>query len=101
LLSAFEDLGVHQVSNSPSGSPLGSVWVHSLTLSYTPGSMKCDSWASILAHTFVSPCLGRKPKARVAIINVQGIAKLSPTKWKCKNIHHLGRLVRGSKVITF
>jgi hypothetical protein len=29
--------------------------------------MKCDSRASLLAHTFTSPCLGRKPKARVAI----------------------------------
>ncbi len=31
-------------------------------------SMKCDSWASLLAHTFTSPCFGRKPKARVTII---------------------------------
>jgi hypothetical protein len=28
--------------------------------------MKCDSRASLLACTFVSPCLGYKPKARVA-----------------------------------
>jgi len=28
--------------------------------------MKCESWASLLARTFVSPCLGRKPKVRVA-----------------------------------
>ncbi len=27
--------------------------------------MKCDSRASLLANTFASPCLGRKPKARV------------------------------------
>jgi hypothetical protein len=27
--------------------------------------MKCDSWASFLAYTFASPCLGRKPKAKV------------------------------------
>jgi hypothetical protein len=53
-------------SNSQNGNPLGSVWVHSLTLSYTPGSMKCDSWASHLAHTFASPCLGHEPKVRVA-----------------------------------
>jgi hypothetical protein len=32
--------------------------------------MKCDSWASFLAHTFASPCFGRKPKARVVIIGV-------------------------------
>jgi hypothetical protein len=36
-------LGVHGDSNSQSGISLGNVWVHSLTLSYTPGSMKCDS----------------------------------------------------------
>jgi hypothetical protein len=40
--------------------------VHSFTLSYTPGSMKCDSQASHLAHTFASPCFGREPKAKVA-----------------------------------
>ncbi len=28
--------------------------------------MRCDSRASLLAHTLASPCLGRKPKARVA-----------------------------------
>jgi len=31
-----------------------------------PGSMKCDSWASLLAYTFASPCFGHKPKVRVA-----------------------------------
>jgi hypothetical protein len=52
-------------SNSQSGSSLGSVRVQSFTLSYTPMSMKCDSRASLLAHTFASPCLGCKPKAKV------------------------------------
>jgi len=28
--------------------------------------MKCDFWASLLARTFASPCLGREPKAKVA-----------------------------------
>jgi len=42
------------------------VRVHSLTFSYIPGSMKCDSWASLLAHNLANPCLGREPKARVA-----------------------------------
>jgi hypothetical protein len=28
--------------------------------------MKCDSQASLLARTFASPCLGHKPKVRVA-----------------------------------
>jgi hypothetical protein len=40
--------------------------VYSLTLSYTHMSMKCDSWASLLACTFASPCLGYEPKAKVA-----------------------------------
>jgi hypothetical protein len=40
--------------------------VHSLTLSYIPRSMRCDSWASFLAHTLANPCFGRKPEARVA-----------------------------------
>jgi hypothetical protein len=43
---------IHQNSNSQSGNPLGNVWVHSLTLSYTPKSVKCDSQASFLARTF-------------------------------------------------
>jgi hypothetical protein len=46
------------------------VKVHSLTFSRTPENMKCDFWASLLARTFASPCLGRKPKARVAITRV-------------------------------
>jgi hypothetical protein len=41
------------------------VKVHSLTLSYTLGSLRCDSWASLLAYTFVSPYLGCEPKAKV------------------------------------
>jgi len=55
-------------SNSQSESSLGSVGVHSLTLSHTPKSMKCDSRASLLAHTFTSPCFGRKPKAKVVTL---------------------------------
>ncbi len=47
------------------GSSLGSVRVHSLTLSYTLRSMRCDSRASLLARTLASPCLSHKPKARV------------------------------------
>jgi len=49
-----------------SESSFGSVRVHSLTLSYIPKNMKCDSWASLLARTLASPCLGCEPKARVA-----------------------------------
>jgi hypothetical protein len=36
------------------------VWVFILTLSH--------SWAPLLACTFVNPCLGREPKAKVAIV---------------------------------
>jgi hypothetical protein len=66
----FENLGVHRDSNSQSGSSLGSVRVHSLTLSYTLGSMKCDSRASLFARTFTSPCLGCEPKVKVATFYV-------------------------------
>ncbi len=59
-------MGVHRNSNSKNGRPLGSVWVHSLPLSYTPKIMKCDFQASLLALTFASPCLGCECKARVA-----------------------------------
>jgi hypothetical protein len=30
--------------------------------------MKCDSWASLLAHTFASPCFGGEPKVKVATL---------------------------------
>jgi hypothetical protein len=41
------------------------VGVHSFTLSYTLGNMKCDSQASFLDCTFASPYFGHEPKARV------------------------------------
>jgi len=62
----LKDLGVHWDSNSQSGNSLGSVKVLSLTLSYTPRNMRCDSQASFLALILASPCLGHEPKARVA-----------------------------------
>jgi hypothetical protein len=65
LESLSKDSKVHWDSNSQSGSFLGSVRVHSLTLFCTLRSTKCDSQASLLARTLASPCLGRKPKARV------------------------------------
>jgi hypothetical protein len=37
--------------------------------------MKCDFWASFLACIFASPCLGRKPKAKVATCNIKMMAK--------------------------
>jgi hypothetical protein len=42
--------------------------VHSLTLSYIHGSMKCDSQASLLARTFASPYFGREAKVKVATL---------------------------------
>jgi len=68
LQSLSENLGVHQNSNSQSGSSFRSVEVHSFTLSHTPKNMKCDSQLSHLARTFVSPCFGREPKVRIARI---------------------------------
>jgi hypothetical protein len=43
-----------------------SVSVHSLTLFYTPENMRCDSRASFLARTLVSPYFGHEPKVKVA-----------------------------------
>jgi len=57
LQSLSEDLGVHRDFNFQSGSSFGSVRVHSLTLSCTPESMKCDSRVSYLARTFASLAL--------------------------------------------
>ncbi len=49
--------------------------VHSLPLSFPPTflhSQEPEMWlpCSFLARTFASPCLGHKPKARVAIVKV-------------------------------
>ncbi len=63
---SLKGLGVHEDSNSQSGSSLGSVRVHSFTISYTSKNMRCDSWASLLVHTLASLCFSREPKARVA-----------------------------------
>jgi len=46
-------------------SSLGGVGVHSLSLPYTPTSMKYDFCASLLARTFANPCLGHELKAKV------------------------------------
>jgi len=51
-----------------SGSSLGSVRVHSLTLSCTPRSIRCASRASLLSRTFAIPSFGHEPKARVTTI---------------------------------
>jgi len=63
------------------GGSLESVRVHSLTLSCTLGSMKCDSQASYFSCTFTSPCLGCKPKARVAIKKIIGSSDNTGSKF--------------------
>ncbi len=73
MKSFFEHSKVHWDSNSQNGGPLGNVWVHSLTPSYTPNNMKCDSWASLLACTFASPCLNRELNLRVATLTLSFI----------------------------
>jgi hypothetical protein len=35
--------------------------------------MECDYWASYLAHTFISPYFGRKPKVKVATFHIYQI----------------------------
>jgi hypothetical protein len=55
-------------SNSQNGRSLGRVRVHALTFFCTLKSTRCDSQASFLAHNLANPCLGREPKAKVAII---------------------------------
>jgi len=47
------------------GSSLGTMEVHTLAFSYTPRNMKCESRASLLTHTFASPCLGCEPLIEV------------------------------------
>jgi hypothetical protein len=71
LQSLSEDLRIlrdSKDSNSPSGSCLGSVRVHSLTLFCTLGSIRCASRVSLLFHSLASPCLGHEPKVRVATL---------------------------------
>jgi len=35
--------------------------------------MRCDPWASFLAHNLASPCFGPKPKARVVVVEAYGV----------------------------
>jgi hypothetical protein len=53
---------MHRDSNSQSASSVWNVGVPSLTLSYTPRSMKCDSRASLLAHTLQALALVMSPR---------------------------------------
>jgi len=64
LQSPSGNSGIHWDSNSQSGSSFGNVRVHSLTLSCTLESMKCDSWA----HSWLAPLQALalvEPKTRV------------------------------------
>jgi hypothetical protein len=63
--------GVHRDSNSQGGSSLGSVRVHSLTLSFTPR-------LPLLARNLVSPYFGREPKVRVATTTFKQITNNCP-----------------------
>jgi len=38
------------------------------SLSYTPENIRCDSRASLLVHTFASPCLVHERKAKFATL---------------------------------
>jgi hypothetical protein len=64
LQSPFEDSGVHQDSNSQSGTPLGCEGSFPHTFSH---SQEYVVWlsTSLLARNLANPCLGREPKARV------------------------------------
>jgi len=43
--------------------------------------MKCDSWPSLLARTFASPCLGRELKVRVTTSYVDNNNDVHPKHW--------------------
>jgi hypothetical protein len=53
------------ILNPQNGSPFGSVWVHSLTLAYVFWNIKCDSWASLSACTFLRPYFNHEIKVKV------------------------------------
>jgi hypothetical protein len=82
LQSPFENSGVHWDSNSQNGSSLRSVKVHSLTPFCTPGSMRCDFWASLLACNLASLCLGCEPKVKVVIIMLGNLCYFVCNKFK-------------------
>jgi hypothetical protein len=79
FLSNSKHSGVLEGSKSPTLGVLGFTptlgqsgvaIVHSLTLSYTPGSMWCESRASSWPTLLQPLCLGREPKARVATAGI-------------------------------
>jgi hypothetical protein len=80
-------LEVHWDFNSQSGNSLGSVGVHSLTLSYTSKSMKCDSQA----HSWPTPLQAlalvvslKLGLCHIIYINACIHSMFEPkTSWKC------------------
>jgi hypothetical protein len=62
-------------------------------LSYTPKSMRCNSWASFLARTLASPGLGCDPKVRVAIVAI--VAKSTTKDFNFKQAPIKASSVRG------
>ncbi len=77
-------------SNSQQRSSLGNVRVHNLTFFGIPESMWCDSRVFLLAHNLVTPCLGRKLKARVATCTPFIYTCCGTYLWKLPKQAHLG-----------
>jgi hypothetical protein len=71
LASALWKFGSPPRLQLPKWELLGSVRVHSLTLFWTFGNMRCDSQASLLTHTLASPSPDCEPKVKVATTSVQ------------------------------
>jgi hypothetical protein len=100
LQSLSEDLGIDWDSNSQDGNSLVSLSVHSLTLSYTPKNIRCDSWASFLAHALAlvaSPILGLRQWR-----NEPSTLRSEPSLWElesCWTPEYLENDWRGSKPI--
>ncbi len=85
----FKNSRIHRESNFQSGSSFGSVKIHSLTLSYNPGSMKCEFRASFLACTFVSLCFDCKPKDKVTTLILMSTINLNYLPLLQSYLHHI------------
>jgi hypothetical protein len=96
----FEYLEVHWDFNSQSGSPLGSVWVHSLTLSYTPVNMKCDSRASFSIHTLQAFALVTSLRLGSWQLDFEGPIKLVGNKYIFITTDYVTKWVEVKTLIT-
>jgi len=65
------------------------VKVDSLTFSYTPWSMRCDSQASFLARTFASHCLGCEPKVKVVTLIIYENKSYDKKKVSKNGVEHI------------